>query len=130
VVDETCFPYTPGDQACKPCGDWQKRLTKIKSKRALTSDPAAMKQWISSKGPLAVCFIVYDDFFSYRSGIYRHVTGAQVGGHCVAAVGYDDVSACWICKNSWTTGWGEKGFFRIGYGQCGIETWQVIGVEA
>nr|MDO8133672.1 DUF4114 domain-containing protein [Candidatus Njordarchaeum guaymaensis] len=28
----------------------------------------------------------------------------------------------WICKNSWGRGWGEAGWFRIAYGECGIGT--------
>jgi hypothetical protein len=35
----------------------------------------------------------------------------------VSCVGYDDNQGCWICKNSWGTGWGESGFFQIAYGQ-------------
>ena len=66
---------------------------------------------------------MYQDFFSYRSGVYRHVTGGQAGGHCVEIVGYNDAQGCWICKNSWGTNWGEGGFFRIAYGQCQLETW-------
>jgi C1A family cysteine protease len=130
LVDDQCFPYTAGDQPCKLCPDWQKRLTKIKSTTVLTGNAAAMKQWISSKGPIVGCFIVYDDFFNYKSGVYKHVTGNEAGGHCISIVGYDDSTSCWICKNSWGTGWGEKGFFRIAYGECGMETWQVIGVDA
>jgi C1A family cysteine protease len=47
----------------------------------------------------------------------------MAGGHCVEIIGYDDNLGCWICKNSWGTGWGEAGYFRIAYGQCAIETW-------
>jgi hypothetical protein len=34
----------------------------------------------------------------------------------------------WICKNSWNPTFDENGFFRIAYGQCGIETWNNCGV--
>jgi C1A family cysteine protease len=129
VADEACYPYTAGDQACNVCGDWQNRVTKIRGFRSLTSAPAQMKEWISTKGPLTACFAVYEDFFAYRSGVYRHVSGNQVGGHCVSIVGYDDGQGCWICKNSWGAGWGESGFFRIAYGQVGIDTWAVHGVD-
>ena len=130
LVDDACFPYTAHDQPCNLCSDWQKRLTKIKSQTPLTKNPAAMKDWISKKGPIIGCFVVYQDFFYYKSGIYKHTTGAQAGGHCVAIVGYDDSTNCWICKNSWTTSWGESGFFRIAYGECMIEAWENIGVNA
>jgi len=87
-----------------------------------------MKTWISTKGPMTACFVVYGDFRYYRSGVYRHVSGEQLGGHCVTIVGYDDNQKCWICKNSWGAGWGENGFFKIGYGECGIDTWQVCAM--
>ena len=45
-----------------------------------------------------------------------------IGGHCVEIIGYDDSRSCWICKNSWGTDDPGAGFFRIGYGQCGIDT--------
>lgn len=120
VVDDPCFPYTPGDQPCHKCDDWQNRLTKISRWHKITNT-ADMKQWLATKGPLITCFTVYDDFFDYKSGIYHHISGALAGGHCVCCVGYDDVRRCWICKNSWWTNWGESGFFNIAYGQVGIE---------
>lgn len=88
-----------------------------------------MKIWLSTRGPLIACFTVFDDFYSYRSGVYRHVWGNIVGGHCISIIGYDDANGCWLCKNSWGAGWGESGFFRIGYGEGGIELWQVYAVD-
>jgi len=129
IPDEACFPYTDHQQACGQCADWQARATKIMGWHTISS-VADMKTWISTNGPLATCFTVYDDFFSYTSGTYRHVTGGVAGGHCVCVVGYSDAGGFWICKNSWGTGWGEAGFFCIAYGQCGIDStmWAVEGI--
>lgn len=126
VVEEACFPYTPGDQTANLCTDWQNRLTKITAWRSLRT-AAEMKTAISGPGPLVGCFVVYDDFPSYSSGIYRRVSNTRLGGHCVCIVGYDDAARCWIAKNSWGSAWGEQGYFRIGYGEVGIdfEMWAV-----
>lgn len=121
VIPESAYPYTAGDQACGAPAGWQNMVTKISGYHAITN-AADMKTWLSTRGPLSACFTVYNDFFSYSAGVYRHVSGALAGGHCVCIVGYSDVDQCWIAKNSWTTGWGEAGFFRIGYGQCGIDS--------
>lgn len=119
---EQSFPYTAGDQDCsKLAPDWKIHYAKVSGKSQLSG--AAIKDWISTRGPVTGCFIVYDDFFAYRGGVYHRVSNNQAGGHCVSIVGYDDAQNCWICKNSWGLGWGEQGFFRIGYGECGIDTW-------
>lgn len=131
IADEACYPYTAVDQDgnSRLCGDWQSRVTKITGFQDLTNNPQGMKEWISTRGALTACFIVYDDFYSYRSGVYRRVSNNQSGGHCMAIVGYDDGQGCWICKNSWGPGWGDGGYVRLGYGECGIETWMVHGVQ-
>jgi C1A family cysteine protease len=127
VVDEACFPYTAGDQNCTLCSDADERNFKLTSWKGLQAVDE-MKTWLATKGPLVACFTVYEDFYAYRSGIYRHATGAQVGGHCVCVAGYSDNDRAWIAKNSWSTSWGEEGFFRIGYGDCGID-YAMWGVE-
>lgn len=91
-----------------------------------TSDTARMKRWLVEDGPLITTFTVFADFYVYwnsgAKGVYSHVTGDALGGHAVLMVGYDDAQRCWICKNSWGAGTGGgDGFFRIAYGQCGID---------
>lgn len=119
---EKHYPYTAQQQACAVGNGWQSDSATLSGKNKLGSR-AAIKNWIATRGPVTGCFTVFQDFFSYRSGVYRHVSGASAGGHCVAIIGYDDSQGCWICQNSWGTNWGEGGFFRIAYGQCNIEKW-------
>jgi len=123
---ESCFPYTAGDQACKVCANSADWLTRVHAYHIITN-VTDMKAWLATRGPLTACFSVYDDFFSYKSGVYHHVSGPLDGGHCVGVVGYSDVLKAWLCKNSWGTGFGIGGYFWIAYGQCGIdsEMWAV-----
>lgn len=72
----------------------------------MAGNVAAIKEHLNNYGPVTGCFVVYNDFFSYSSGVYRHVSGGEAGGHCVAIVGYDDAQGAWIIKNSWGVGWG------------------------
>jgi C1A family cysteine protease len=129
LVDEACFPYTPGDQACNLCADAESRKTFISGWHTI-SDVNEMKDWIANYGPVSTCFTVYDDFFYYTGGVYQHVSQTVAGGHCVSFIGYDDTNQYWICKNSWGTGWGEGGFFRIKYGDSGIDAqvWVAEGI--
>jgi C1A family cysteine protease len=83
----------------------------------------AIKSALAS-GPVVTTFDVYSDFFSYAGGVYEYAHGTFAGGHAVLIVGYvDDASinggGYFIVKNSWGTGWGEKGYFNIAYSQTG-----------
>ncbi|HWJ06316.1 MAG TPA: C1 family peptidase [Steroidobacteraceae bacterium] len=119
---EQSYPYTAGDQNCTGLdANWGARHVKLTGRQLLSG--AAIKEWISTRGAVTGCFLVYDDFFAYKTGVYRHVSGALAGGHCVAIIGYDDAQSCWICKNSWGPAWGDAGFFRIAYGECGIDSY-------
>ncbi len=76
----------------------------------------AMKQALLT-GPLVSGMMVYEDFMRYTGGIYWHATGRAVANHAILIVGYDDDRGCWICKNSWSEGWGEGGYFKVKYNQ-------------
>ena len=132
VADEACYPYVAGDQDCTGlCADASSRLATIGSWQELDY-PADMKAWIAERGPVVGTMKVYEDFYRlYAGGVYRYTAGADIGGHCICIIGYDDRRRCWIGKNSWGTSWGESGFFEIGYGECGIDSsmWGVQGVR-
>ncbi len=125
VADEACFPYQPRNLRCTPCPDWRSRVTKIQSWWGTVS-VGQMKQALAEKGPFEATMDVYYDFFYYTGGVYRRASGSYAGGHAVTIAGYDDRGRYWIAKNSWGTGWGENGWFRIAYGQCGIDNYAYI----
>jgi len=107
-----------------------------------TNEPL-MRLALVRNGPVAVGFEVYDDFMSYRSGVYHHTFNVdhvnqlskllnpsvhldetvtkwdpfQLTNHAVLVVGYGTDNKTgedyWTVKNSWGTTWGEEGYFRI-----------------
>ena len=128
VVTDTCFPYTSGSgtaPACPTkCVNSESISTKYKCKSGTTVNIASKlesaKTWISGTGPMWLSFAVYNDFFNYKSGVYYHVSGDLAGYHAVQVVGYgvDTTTKLnyWLCQNSWSASWGEKGFFKIKMG--------------
>jgi Papain family cysteine protease len=124
VCDSACAPYQPG--VCNDCAGRDSRAIRTGGPASYVA-AASFKNIINNDRPLVACFDVYEDFYSYTQGVYTHVTGNQVGSHCAEVIGYSDAGQYWICKNSWGTGWGEAGFFRISYRQCGIDDamWQI-----
>lgn len=114
IADEACWPYY-GDG---PCPDRASRVTKITSWRTITNP----KDWIATNGPIMTGMEVCSDFFWYEDGVYTYDYGDFAGNHAICVIGYDDSQNCWICKNSWGTGWGQDGYFKIAYGQCGMGT--------
>ena len=76
-------------------------------------------------GSATAAFTVYADFPAYKSGVYKHVTGAQLGGHAIKMLGWGtlDGEDYWLIANSWNEMWGDGGTFKIARGsnECGIE---------
>jgi hypothetical protein len=91
-----------------------------------------VKALIEQYGPLVTGLNIAPDFYYYSGGIYSTTQPAKEGYHKVLLIGHDDANKCFIAKNSWGTGWGEKspwsderGYFRISYSLYGYGT----GVE-
>lgn len=139
ISTEGCIPYIGNKtEACpSSCADsspFRKYKVKIGSTRHLSgaSSTGAVQQDMYQNGPVQAAMLVYQDFFHYKSGIYRHTNGTLLGKHSVKLVGYGvdhTYGAYWIVANSWGPDWGDNGFFRIARGrsESGIEDSMVYG---
>jgi cathepsin B len=100
-------------------------LTKITS-YSLGKGEDSMIAALNNGGTVAISMTVYQDLYSYKSGIYKYVTGRILGGHSVRLIGYgvENGEDYWLMANTWGTYWGENGFFRMrrGTNECNIET--------
>ena len=39
-------------------------------------------------GPVEAAFTVYADFPTYKSGVYKHMSGKELGGHAIKIIGW------------------------------------------
>lgn len=127
--EESCYgPYTSGTTGgrTESCflKKWQCPVIKanLSSIKWLTT-PQAIQEEIQKNGPINTGFKVYDDFLNYKSGVYVKNSDKLLGGHAVKIIGWgvENNVNYWIVQNSWTESWGEKGYFRIKFGECGID---------
>ncbi|CAM4631483.1 unnamed protein product [Leuciscus chuanchicus] len=110
----------------------------------LSSNENEIRKEIMDNGPVQAIMEVHEDFFVYKSGIYRHTNVnyhrpsqyRKHGTHSVRITGWGEerdyngrTQKYWIGANSWGKNWGEDGYFRIARGEneCEIEAF-VIGV--
>merc|ERR1711924_10636 len=99
---------------------------KVKGTKALKIRTVDAAMQALQNGTVSTTFEIYEDFLTYKSGVYKHITGKALGGHAVAFIGYGTDSGgtdYWLCKNSWNEQWGDSGTFKIARGtnEVGIE---------
>jgi len=131
LVDEDCFPYEADVVPCwNRCADWQERVTKINSWEivgpgGLWTPPEDIMEALQV-GPVAASLVIYEDFMSYDSGIYETMIGLPEAFHAVTIVGYNADERYWICKNSWSSYWGEDGYIRMRWGAAQIGLFTIL----
>ncbi|HEY2614336.1 MAG TPA: C1 family peptidase, partial [Chthoniobacterales bacterium] len=79
-----------------------------------------MRTCLADGYPFVFGFTVYASFESAavaKSGALNMPKPKEktVGGHAVAAVGYNDAQKRFLIRNSWNTDWGMKGYFTMPY---------------
>jgi cathepsin B len=55
------------------------------SYKVFSKKNTAVMQEIYARGSVVASFTIYEDFFHYSTGVYKHSTGKQVGGKCVTS---------------------------------------------
>jgi len=121
----------PSPKCSKTCASSQYKTAyaddKHKASRAYSVNGAAsIQQEILTNGPVTGAFTVYADFPTYRTGVYKHTSGSELGGHAIKIIGWgvDSGTPYWLVANSWNEQWGDGGLFKIlrGSDECGIES--------
>ncbi|KAH3743024.1 cathepsin L [Pelomyxa schiedti] len=127
IETELSYPYKAADSLCK--SEKTKYFTSIKGYRAIPhGDENQLIQAIMTVGPVSVAIDAsLFSFKHYRGGVYQDPECSTTSlHHAVLAVGFghDKLSGLDYIKvkNSWGTGWGEKGYIRMAanINCCGI----------
>lgn len=129
---ESTYPYKGRRNTCAFSQD--KVAAKIVGyKYADSEDEEVIKQFLYENGPLAIAINATPLQF-YFGGIFnpwfsKWICNPESLNHGVLIVGYGEEKGkkYWIVKNSWGSGWGEKGYFRIirGNGTCGVNKYVI-----
>ncbi len=120
------FPHTdnikvlPGEKAYKEAENYRsashKRLDRYDEKRGQwVVDLHTVKTVLAEGLPVIGGFEVYENFYNYKGGIYKRVSGKPTGGHAMCIVGYDDEFGALRIVNSWGEDWGDRGFIWLDY---------------
>lgn len=136
TVLETNYPYTSGitgsSGSCKSLSSYTRYTVDTSAGEnwgyvgggnewSIPSDDA-IKSAIYQYGPVAAGVYADSAFDSYGSGILDSTTSIDYTNHAIVIVGWGTSNGrtYWIGKNSWGTGWGESGWFRIYSGRLRI----------
>ena len=122
VCKEDDWVYDPNNYTDKPpafCYKEAKLHRSIKYHRIM-QELHQFKACIKSGFPFVFGFSVYESFENPEvasTGIMPIPQKKEklLGGHAVAAVGFDDSKKAMIIRNSWGENWGDKGYFYMPY---------------
>jgi C1A family cysteine protease len=95
-------------------------LHKTSVYKPIQQDLSQLRLALIAGFPVVFGFSVYESFESpdvAKTGNMPIPLPAEklLGGHAVAAVGFDDTRQVFIVRNSWGASWGDKGYFYMPY---------------
>ena len=122
VCTEKIWPYNITQFAKKPAEQMYSAALnhKVLSYQSIVRNLTQMKGCLASGYPFVLGFTAYESLESEsvaKTGKLNMPKKNEqvVGGHAVAAVGFDDKTKRFIMRNSWGTDWGMKGYFTMPY---------------
>lgn len=116
---EEVWPYHVSEFRTKPSDDAYAEAEKRKGlvyARILSLND--MLHCLATGYPFVFGMSLYDEFPGLKGEAILPMPNADkdpnwIGGHAVCAVGYDQKRKLFKCRNSWGSGWGDKGHFWV-----------------
>ncbi|MCK5491382.1 MAG: Ig-like domain-containing protein [Candidatus Pacebacteria bacterium] len=126
ITDEAHFPYQSATGLDVPCFGksvgWENNIWKINgSYKSAAPAQQTIKDRLVNDGPVITSMNLNDELYGGWSFTTKSCDDDDYLNQDVVIVGYDDVSGYWIVKNSWGLGWNAGGYFKVNFGECGIE---------
>jgi len=118
---ESVWPYMISRYRTKPStAAYNDALRRKANAYQKCANFTAVKQALAQGFPVVVGFDVYESFETQavaNTGVMPYPQAGEqlLGGHAVALVGYNDTTQRFIARNSWGTGWGDRGYFYMPY---------------
>jgi cathepsin H len=127
IQNSTTYAYNATQLQCAANSSLGVGYVKYGSYNITQGDETELAERLYVAGPIAVSFQVITGFKNYFTGVYN-ISGcgktSQDINHAVLATGYGTENGMdfWNIKNSWGTGWGNLGYFKIqrGVNMCAI----------
>lgn len=115
---ETLWPYDVSQFATKPPdAAWADAATRQGRNYYRLLDLNDMMACLDQGYPFAICFAVFDSFFSLSANNYQLTIPADTetfqGGHAVTVCGYDMARKVFLIQNSWGADWANHGRFEM-----------------
>lgn len=125
INSEKDYPYKEKHTNCAPKFS---KLINISFNEIIqvNNSEAALKEALSTNGPIIVSLYVTSRWRFYKSGVWYDRQCSEVTNHSMLLVGFgtDNGKDYWLIKNSWGKDWGDKGYIKVARNKhenyCGI----------